>query len=159
MSNQSDDQRSPYATPESTQSLGEVEAQRIYGGIKRLPYFGFSVLSAVVFQLIALALGFSEGAEPSSTDNAGIFLIVFGIFIAITLWLVASRSINSGYSPWWCLGIFIPILNLIVGIRCLACPEGYAQHKTLDTAGKVIGIIFLAMIVLVFAGVFLVGAA
>ena len=158
MSNQSDDQRSPYATPESTQSLGEVETQRVYGGIRRLPYFAFSVLSAVVFQVIAFALGYSEEAT-ASTENAGIFLIVLGIFLAITLWLVASRSINSGYSPWWCLGIFIPILNIIVGIRCLACPEGYAQHKTLDTAGKVIGIIFLAVMVLVFAGIFLVGTS
>ena len=158
MSDQSDELRNPYATPESTQSLGDVEAQRVYGGIRRLPYFAFSVLSAIVFQAIAFALGFSEEADPS-TENAGLFLIVLGIFLAVTLWLVASRSINSGYSPWWCLGIFIPILNIIVGIRCLACPEGYAQHKTLDTAGKVIGIVFLAAMVLAFAGVFLVSGA
>lgn len=140
------------------QSLGDVEPRRVYGGIQRLPYFGLSVVAAIVFQVITFSLGFS--AEPErATGNAGLYLIWVGMFIAVTLWLVASRSINSGYSPWWCLAYFVPILNILVGIRCLACPEGYAQHKTLDTAGKIVGAIFIALMVLAFVGVFLAATA
>ena len=45
--------------------------------------------------------------------------------------------------------MIVPIVNILVGVRYIACPEGYADHQTLDTAGKVIVGLFFAMIALV----------
>lgn len=43
----------------------------------------------------------------------------------------------------------VPLLNIFVGIRCIAYPEGYEDHKTLDTPAKVIIGIFVGLLVLV----------
>jgi len=44
----------------------------------------------------------------------------------------------------------VPILNIVVGIRLIAAPEGYAVHKTLDTPGKVIvGLLIGALLLFV----------
>jgi uncharacterized protein (DUF983 family) len=53
-----------------------------------------------------------------------------------------------GYSSWWCLGAFVPILNILIYFRCMACPEGYAYHKTLDTPAKIIAGIILSLMAL-----------
>ena len=74
-----------------------------------------------------------------------------------SLWIIAQRMVNTGYSPWWCVAIIVPILNILVVIRCIACPEGYADHRTLDTAGKVIVGLFFAMFALLIIGAFLAG--
>jgi hypothetical protein len=66
-----------------------------------------------------------------------------------------QRLINVGLSKWWVPGLIVPLLNIWVAIQCIAAPEGYAQHKTLDTAGKVIIGLFPGAIVLVIALVFL----
>lgn len=70
------------------------------------------------------------------------------VYQVLSIWVTAKRLQNLGYSGWWVLGMLVPVLNIAVGVKCFAAPEGYADHKTLDTAGKVIIGSFLAMIVL-----------
>jgi hypothetical protein len=41
-------------------------------------------------------------------------------------------------SGWWSLLLFVPIINILIHIRCLAFPEGYEDHKRLDLAARVI---------------------
>ena len=49
--------------------------------------------------------------------------------------------------------MFVPLLNIIVAVRCVAAPEGYADHKTLDTTGKIIVGIVIALIALLILAV------
>lgn len=136
----------PYAAPRSSVAPRRVSSQvdnKAYPGIRRLPYFLISIginifaglLDIAVFPLVGSVLGFGAG-----------------------MYLMAQRLRNLGYSPLlllWFLGALIPFLNIIVllylallGIRCLACPEGYADHKTLDTPAKIIVGIILSLFVL-----------
>jgi len=62
--------------------------------------------------------------------------------------LAYQRCKNIGMNPWWSLGIMVPFLNIFVGLRCLAYPEGYEDHKTLDTPAKVILGILVTLLVL-----------
>ena len=57
------------------------------------------------------------------------------------------------YRGLWVLGMFVPLLNIIVAVRCVAAPEGYADHKTLDTTGKIIVGIVIALIALLILAV------
>lgn len=45
------------------------------------------------------------------------------------------RLANLGMSRWWYLAVFAPLVNLWLGYRCFACPEGYAVHRRMDFAG------------------------
>ena len=132
------------------QSTGEVHKDPFsmmpgqYGGIGRLAYF-----------LGGLGISFAQNAvnfgllQAVGEQSAGILiLVVMGLSFAASAYLAGQRMINQGSSGWWGLGIIVPILNMWVGLRCLICPEGYTDHKTLDTTGKVLVGILLGAVIL-----------
>ena len=129
----------PFAAPSV---YGDVASEnmprREYGGIGRAAYFGLGILLNVIVQVVQA--GGVAVQSPALVYATIPFALVGGCVLA---W---HRCRNLGMNPWWCLGIMIPILNIFVGIRCLAYPEGYEDHKTLDGPAKVIIGLFLALI-------------
>ncbi|MFK8111084.1 MAG: hypothetical protein AB8B91_02725 [Rubripirellula sp.] len=144
----------PYAASTTLETSNAMTASRSYGGIGRLAYFGYSFAAGVIYNIVLVGAG-AIGGENAALAIIPILLIYFGVLF----WIVAQRMINAGYSAWWCVGMIIPILNILVGVRAIACPEGYADHRTLDTAGKVIIGLFFGAIALAVLGVVLVGFA
>jgi uncharacterized membrane protein YhaH (DUF805 family) len=71
-------------------------------------------------------------------EAAPVAFIIPALSFVAGIVILVLRFKNLGYSGWWVLGLIVPILNLVVAIRLIAAPEGYAVHKTLDTPGKVI---------------------
>lgn len=126
-----------------------------YGGIGRLSYFGLTLLVAITYQALAGAIRFYVQVEYVAFTVLPILVIYAGAL----MYLVAMRNINLGFSAWWCFGIFVPLLNILVAARCLICPEGYADHKKLDTPAVVVLSILLCllllMIILTFSGIVL----
>jgi hypothetical protein len=45
-------------------------------------------------------------------------------------------------SGFWVLGLLVPLLNVWLGYRLLACPGGYAMRKKLDGAGKLVAVLY-----------------
>jgi uncharacterized membrane protein YhaH (DUF805 family) len=82
-------------------------------------------------------------------------LICTLVGLVATVVLGVQRLKNLGYSGLWVLGLIVPLLNILVALRCLAAPEGYADHKTLDTPGKVIVGLILGLFVILIAFVVL----
>jgi len=80
-----------------------------------------------------------------------VFILPGAVYQILAIWVTAKRLQNQGYSGWWVLGLIVPILNIAVSVKCIAAPEGYADHKTLDTSGKVVVGLLLAAIVLTVA--------
>lgn len=142
----------PFAAPSAFGDIAsENRPMREYGGIRRLPYFGYSFLMNIVLQVV----------QGVGAANQLPILVLGTIPIALVggMALAYQRCKNIGMNPWWCLGMFVPILNIFVGLRCLAYPEGYEDHKTLDGPGKVILGVFIGIIVLVVVGVIIAIAA
>jgi uncharacterized membrane protein YhaH (DUF805 family) len=140
----------PFAAPATAGYASENSQGRTYGGIGRLAYFGYSFLVNIISGVLQAAM--------IAGEMGGLVLIVSVVGMVFGIWIAVQRLINVGLSGWWVLGLIVPILNIWVAIQCIAAPEGYAQHKTLDTAGKVIIGLFLGAIVLVIALVALGGA-
>lgn len=129
----------PFAAPTSFGDISSPNTQeRVYGGLKRLPYFGYGFLMILVQSL-------AEAAEVPI-----IVLLMLPVSIVGAMALAYQRCRNIGMNPWWCLDLIVPILNIFVWIRCLAYPEGYKDHKTLDTPAKVVILGILIMPVLIF---------
>lgn len=131
----------PFAAPSE---FGDVAAADIplrqYGGIRRLPYFGYSFLVNIVTQVM-------QGLAVTS-DMAGLAYAAIPISVVAAICLAWQRCKNIGMNPWWCLGIIVPLVNIFVGLRCTAYPEGYEDHKTLDGPAKIIIGLFVGAIVL-----------
>ncbi len=123
-------------------AVDPFNSHRTYGGIGRAAYFFGGIGISIVQNVVTVALA-------GSGDVGSVAVIPIALVaVAGTVALACFRMINLGSSGWWGLGIIVPILNIFVGLRCLICPEGYADHKTLDLAGKMISGILIAIIVL-----------
>ncbi len=131
----------PYAAPSQESMATEVFPDRDYGGIGRAAYFGLSFAIGVLNNIVQYA--------ADKAGATGVVLVTAIIGLVVTIVLAVQRLKNLGYSGWWTIGLIVPILNILVGLRCLAAPEGYADHKTLDTAGKIIIGLVIGLFVLV----------
>ena len=109
--------------------------------------------------LIAVGWGFATAyLKPHVPTAAQPYLpmvggVLIGLLVLVTL---VKRFRNLGMSGWWVLGLFVPLLNLWLTYRCLACPAGYAGVKRLDGIGKVLAFLYWGGIV---ASICLFGAA
>ena len=113
-----------------------------YGGLGRLNYFLISFGFGIVNNLIQY-FG-AENGMPELVIATGVIGLIVGIP------LMVLRLKNLGYSGWWVLAMIVPFLNILVAVRIMACPEGYADHQKLDQAAKIIIGLFLGLIVLIF---------
>jgi uncharacterized membrane protein YhaH (DUF805 family) len=133
-------------TPPSTPSIFDSPFLRSLSqtGIRRLPYF--LVLSGL---LIAYSI-FS--AVEARTQSANVALL--SSFLTILFGLVGPffplyyRLKNIGKSPWYCLLLLIPFLNVVVMVTGLIYQEDYQSTKKLDDKAKIGLYIFLGVFLL-----------
>ena len=130
-----------YAAPSAELTTSEASAS--YDGIGRLAYFLRSVALQVVSGFALGTLAALEASDFGIGAVVGYFLMLAGMF-----YIAVLRLRNQGASSWWALGLGVPLLNIYVGLRLLAYPEGYADHRTFDTPAKVIIGLFLAVVLI-----------
>ena len=140
MTNADDPSLNPFAATTTPEAANPVALQRSYGGIGRLAYVGLTVLVNIVFNVVLLLL---------VAEDTVLFMPVVLVDFGANLWIIAQRITNTGYSRWWCVAIAVPFLNILLAVSLIACPEGFADHRTLDTAAKIIVGLFLVMFALV----------
>ncbi len=134
----------PYQTPQ-TQSHDPVQVVGDYPGIKRLPYF--LLVLGISFGL-AFLMGI-VGAIIGSNETFGVMYWTTQVVVmGVSIFLGVRRLQNIGTSGWWILLSIVPLVNMIVGIALLALPTGYADHRQMDTAGKVVIGIMIGLFVL-----------
>lgn len=126
-----------------------------YPGIGRLAYFGWSVLFGIAFQLLLFIVdqaGLINSPESAIAIGGGLLLLNFICSVTI----IVLRLQNMGMNGFWVLGLIVPILNLVIAVRLIAAPAGYADHKQLDTPGKILVGLMIGLMVAGLMLVFLV---
>lgn len=125
-------EHNPYSAPRSaTAPSRSSTADKEYPGFGRLIYFGLYIL------LIFIAI----------IPIIGIIITIIGL-----VYIIAQRLRNVGYSAWLTILLIVPLANMVLGIICIAAPEGYADHKKLDTPGRIIAGLFLGLFALAIIG-------
>lgn len=124
--------------------------ERLCGGISRTGYF----LSYIAIWLGESFLNFAAMriAGPLAINLGTPIMLIASCGTSVISWY---RMINQGNSGWWGVVSIVPVVNFFVFLRCVIYPEGYANHRTLDTAGKIIGGLILLFILLLVATVLL----
>lgn len=120
----------PYQAPQSLPAIPLSKPKGYYGGINRITYFLFNFVLAIT--------------SVFTRENLPLTLIL----VVLSLAVIALRLKNIGMNGWFSLMSLIPVLNLLVAYRCIACQEGYADSQRLDGAGRVISWIFWIFITL-----------
>jgi hypothetical protein len=120
-----------------------VETILMQDGIGRLAYVGGHALLAIGTALLW-----------HSCDIPGIGLIALALILAASIlscMLMLLRLDNIGMERWWVFIALIPLIGLYVTVLCVAAPEGYRDHKQLDTVGGAIVAAIAALVTIVIA--------
>ena len=70
-----------------------------------------------------------------------VFLVripIWTVCIVFFLWATFQRLENLGFSKWWAVGLFIPVVHLVIGAGLLAGPENYASRDDTDDLGALL---------------------
>lgn len=125
-----------------------------YEGYGRSRYFLTYIVVTIVFygMMIASASLIMKNSAMKGDKALGSSFAVIAllgiVYMIAFMYVGAQRTKNLGMSGYAVLWTFVPIMNIWIGWRMLACPEGYEDHRTLDSPGKAISGIWIAMIVL-----------
>jgi hypothetical protein len=122
---------------------------RRYRGIGRRLYAAMVASTTIVLGTLSAAIAEGIDRGELSEDLGVAFPGIAGAELALIATLSAMRIRNLGGSAWWGLTALIPFYNLIVFVRCVAYPAGWLDHRTLDTAGRVVGGLIAGFAVLV----------
>jgi len=122
-------------------TLKNFRSGKIYGGIGRALYI---VLTLALFLMYMVAIAIVP-ESPSAASAALATLAVLLLYMVLSLIPVYYRLKNVGMNPFCCLLSLIPIVSIFISLRCLMCPEGYADTKQLDLAGKIIAGIVISL--------------
>lgn len=109
-----------------------------YPGIGRLVYFGCVMVLSIVNVVLQQTLATTPGQS---------LLISLGV-LPIAIVFVVLRLRNLAMSGWWALLMFIPLVNILLALRCLVYPPGYGDHRTMDAPAKIIVGVILGLFLL-----------
>ena len=64
------------------------------------------------------------------------------VTVGVMVLMVFSRLSNLGMNRVWVLGMIIPFVNLWLGYRCVACPDGYGYGRKMDYPGLAVAVVY-----------------
>lgn len=141
-------------------ATGNFEAKPIpkayFPGTGRLGYLmGIVVVPAVLIAGWQFAVPYLQPHVPENLHHY-LAMVVFPLVALLALATLVKRFRNVGMSGWWLFGLAVPVLNLWLGYRLLACPAGYSTRRKLDLPGKLVAVLYWGVLI---AGIGLTTAA
>ncbi len=124
------------------------------GRIGRLRYLGYGMISYLCLIPIFALIGVSAGISGSTGESGepGILIFVLGgiayLALIVFSFILAKRRLNDlNQSGWLSLLLFIPLVNIVVGLWLLFAPGKKEQNNYGPYPVKnPIGIVILALI-------------
>ena len=111
--------------PEAVRSV--LTQYATFSGRARRSEFWWFVLAAAVGRVVAAALDVALGLADSMSA-VGPVTIVLGLALLVPTLAVATRRLHDvGRPGWWCVFLFIPIVNIVMLIP-LARDSGPANR-------------------------------
>jgi GYF domain 2 len=147
-----------YAAPKAViRAPSAFSQQEKFGGLRRLPYLGFLMLSSSCFGVVQFLLFPNLGKQALDTSDSGMMysvsLLVF-LSYAVSIYLACLRVKNVGMNFWKGLLILVPFVNIWITFRCFFCQEGWVVTRKLDKPGKIWMIVFLTLLIGSFVFIF-----
>jgi uncharacterized membrane protein YhaH (DUF805 family) len=143
-----------YAAPQANNDLDEKQ----FFGLSRGKYWLWSFLIPILSMALSFTLILALGANYQMIENPnvmipfGIIAVLGGVYLLMItslIYIQTKRLRNLGSSAWQILFHLVPILNIWLIFKICCCPEGYADHKTLDKNGKILSGIFVFFVIFI----------
>ena len=136
--------------------FGDKETKLSLPGAPRLGYLlGITVLPGI----LAVGLGtimpnIQNVLGPDLGRFAPLVVLIIPILVIV---ITVKRFQNIGMSGWWLPGLLVPVLNLWLNYRLIACPPGYVYTRKLDVWGWILAVLYWLGVVAYFVLFFLFG--
>jgi len=139
----------------SSDESGKLQSKE-YPGIGRIKCLLYEIGWLLAFGIVIAPtlmprLGFDDGWYIELGIGlllSGAGIIIFAVAFGPILYFTILRLRNIGYSGWLAVAATIPFINIALGGVLLAAPAGYADHKKLDRAGRIVGTIYALFAIL-----------
>lgn len=132
-----------------------MKAQGKWGGASRSSFIFLCYIFPILW---IVGIGYGSTYVKVNLEEGVRGMIMLGLLLVpmlIVVVVVLQRFHNLGMTRAWFLGLIVPFLQLWLGYRLIACPEGYADHKKLDGIGWVLAILFwLPVVGVILGGIF-----
>ncbi|MEP2776839.1 MAG: DUF4339 domain-containing protein [Luteolibacter sp.] len=132
-----------------------MKLQGKWGGASRSTFIFLCYIFPILW---IIGVGYAATFLKEKLDEEILRMATLGFYVLpfiIVFMVVLQRFRNLGMSRAWFLGLIVPFLNWWLCYRLIACPEGYQDHKKLDTIGWVLAILYwLPFVGAVLFGVF-----
>lgn len=118
----------------------------VFPGTGRIGYLmGMAVMPAALVTGWYFVIPF---LKPEVPEAYAVYLPLVAPPLALLMALATQvkRFRNLGMSGWWLFGLLVPVLNLWLGFRSLACPAGYAKQRKLDVPGRLVAVLYWVVI-------------
>lgn len=100
-----------------------VQPTRRNSRINRSTYFLSQVVAGVAYATAAFCIGFLDGYFHGGEELSGFsvvaLIIVIVAYFVYALGLILTRMNDLGLSKWWIIAVFVPLLNILVGLQLL----------------------------------------
>ncbi len=130
-----DERADPWQPPAGPLAL---EVAETHPGLNRRTWVRSTVAWTILWLIVTPILIAAAKPAVSPLLLSIAWGIVLTVFATVHLWFVSRRLLHVGYPPWFALMALLPGANLGIGFLCLIAPAGYARHRTLDRAGRIL---------------------
>jgi uncharacterized membrane protein YhaH (DUF805 family) len=100
--------------------------------IGRLEYLFWCSVPIVVGSVLAVLIGFSIGVVNLQSDDAALRRVVAPVVLIVAIIILStevSRFHDIGWSGWFVLLMFVPLLNLIIFLLLVLVPGQKTNNK------------------------------
>lgn len=152
-------------SPQAPNQFSQVKIFSAHGRIGRLRYFGYSVATGMLINiLVAMVLPFQKTLESSGNDIllvvlAVALLVVVVLGLVIYIFLMVQRLHDFNARGWWSLLTLVPLANLVLALALLIMPGTQGENRFgYQPPPNTFGVILLGLIVPLIAVVGIIAA-
>ena len=152
-------------SPQAPNQFSQVKIFSAHGRIGRLRYFGYSVATGMLINiLVAMVLPFQKTLESSGNDIllvvlAVALLVVVVLGLVIYIFLMVQRLHDFNARGWWSLLTLVPLANLVLALALLIMPGTQGENRFgYQPPPNTLGVILLGLIVPLIAVVGIIAA-
>lgn len=111
---------------------------KFQGKLARKAYWVGSIVNAILLALLFYAISYSAGFIGEFRGTASetterwvliIFIVEYLVYFLACMSAAVKRLRDAGFSPWFVLGLFFPLLNMVV-IVLLVMETKQHHHET-----------------------------
>lgn len=137
----------PNRSPRQESMMAQLGKGADWPGLRRRTFLFATLILPFLISVAGAMSAHLIVAQFGKDVSIWIFLGISVLPFVIAFYVHLERLANLGMSRFWYLGMIIPLVNIWLCYRCVACPSGYAFHKKIDATGVLLALVYWSLLI------------